>query len=170
MSLRRTPLRSALGVASDLETDDIYAAPHKPGAAGRSDMYATLTVRDETLPGVAEAGHVFTLSFPSELVTVEELIRERVRQEVERYNAERPDYFRGLVQPGDAERTLNGYRLPKQRRIDCEEQMAKAVAAFRGNGFLLLVDDRQVDELDEVIAVRPETTVTFLKLVPLVGG
>jgi hypothetical protein len=34
----------------------------------------------------------------------------------------------------------------------------------------LLVDDRQVDELEEEIEIRPDTTVTFLKLVPLVGG
>jgi hypothetical protein len=34
----------------------------------------------------------------------------------------------------------------------------------------LLVDDRQVEELEEVIEIRPDTTVTFLKLVPLVGG
>ena len=34
----------------------------------------------------------------------------------------------------------------------------------------MLVDDRQVDELDEEIEIRPDTTVTFLKLVPLLGG
>jgi len=27
-----------------------------------------------------------------------------------------------------------------------------------------------VDELDDEIEIRPDTTVTFLKLVPLVGG
>jgi hypothetical protein len=32
------------------------------------------------------------------------------------------------------------------------------------------VDDRQVDTLDDEIALRPDTTVSFLKLVPLVGG
>jgi len=34
----------------------------------------------------------------------------------------------------------------------------------------LLVDDRQVDEFDYEIEIRPDTTLTFLKLVPLVGG
>jgi len=34
----------------------------------------------------------------------------------------------------------------------------------------LLVNDRQVDELEDEIEIRPDTTVTFLKLVPLVGG
>jgi hypothetical protein len=45
-----------------------------------------------------------------------------------------------------------------------------AKRAFYTNGFILLVDDRQVDELDDEIVIRPDTTVTFLKLVPLVGG
>jgi hypothetical protein len=45
-----------------------------------------------------------------------------------------------------------------------------AKRAFYTNGFILLVDDRQVDELEEEIEIRPHTTVTFLKLVPLVGG
>jgi hypothetical protein len=34
----------------------------------------------------------------------------------------------------------------------------------------MVVDDRQVEALEEEIRVRPETQVTFLKLVPLVGG
>jgi hypothetical protein len=49
-------------------------------------------------------------------------------------------------------------------------QYQKAIEAFEGNGFIVLVDDYQVQELEDEIALRPETSVTFLKLVPLVGG
>jgi len=35
---------------------------------------------------------------------------------------------------------------------------------------MVLVDDRQAESLDEDIVVKPETRVSFLKLVPLVGG
>jgi hypothetical protein len=38
------------------------------------------------------------------------------------------------------------------------------------NGFILLVDDRQVKTLDEEIRVRPGTQVKLLKLIPLAGG
>ncbi len=44
------------------------------------------------------------------------------------------------------------------------------LAAEEHTGFILLVDDRQVDSLDQVIEVSPATTATFIKLVPLVGG
>ena len=75
-----------------------------------------------------------------------------------------------LVQPGGTEQTLNGYKFHKPHLIDPQAQFEKAVEAFDGNGFIVLVDDKQSESLDDQVALRPETTVTFLKLVPLVGG
>jgi hypothetical protein len=134
-------------------------------------MSTTLKIRDETtlsLGGDEESG--FTLDVLTARITVRELIRTRVANEVRDYNLRQPEYFRGLVQPTDAERTLNGFKMRTRRRIDPENQVELALKAFYTNGFILLVDDRQVDELEEEIEVRPDTTVTFLKLVPLVGG
>ena len=51
-----------------------------------------------------------------------------------------------------------------------EAQFDKAVEAFRHNGFLLLVDDRQLVGLDEKVHLRGGSEVTFLRLIPLVGG
>lgn len=128
----------------------------------------TLTVYDETPLG--QATNELSLAFLNERITVRELIRERVYEEVRQYNAETPGYFRGLVQPTDAEATLNGYRLRQRRRIDWEAQFEKALTAFQRNGFFVLVDDRQAESLDDVIEVRPGTRVSFVRLVPLVGG
>lgn len=133
-------------------------------------MSATLTVRDETTFAFGGEEREFTLDFPAARVTVRALIRARVYGEVGEYNARRPGLFRGLVQPTDAERVLNGFKVREGRRIDPEGQFEKALEAFGRNGFLLLVDDLQVDDLEETIEVGPGTTVTFLKLVPLVGG
>lgn len=112
----------------------------------------------------------FVLDLLSERVTVRELIRSRVYQEVHEYNAQQPEHFRMLVEPSDAERTLNGLRLRKKRKINWEAQFKQAVDAFERNGFLILVDDLQVADLDEIVEIELGTTVTFLKLVPLVGG
>lgn len=131
-------------------------------------MSATLTIRDQTTAG--QDVNEFTLEVLSERITVRELIRSRVYQEVKDHNTSRPGYFRGLVQPTEAEETLNGYKLRRARQIDWRPQYEQAIAAFESNGIIILVDDRQVDSLDEEIEVRPETSVTFLKLVPLVGG
>jgi hypothetical protein len=129
-----------------------------------------LKVRDQeglrTRPGGAE----FVVYLAGERVSVRELIRQRVLQEVAAYNERRGEVFQGLVQPTGAERTLNGYRMPKQRTLDATQQVEKALQAFEENGFILLVDERQAAGLDEWVELKPDSQVTFLKLVPLVGG
>jgi hypothetical protein len=133
-------------------------------------MSTTLTIRDEMTFSFNADNFEFTISLPADIVTARELISERVRQEVEDYNARRPEYFRGLVQPTDAERTLNGFRMRDVRLLNWRGQYEKAIEAFHRNGFILLVDDRQVEDVDALVEVKPQTTVTFLKLIPLVGG
>ncbi len=134
-------------------------------------MSTTLKIRDETTFSLGrDEDRAFTLDVLAGRVTVRELIRTRVANEISDYNLSQPEYFRGLVQPTDAERSLNGFKMRKGRKIDPEKQFELAIKAFYSNGFILLVDDRQVDELDKEIEIRPDTTVTFLKLVPLVGG
>jgi hypothetical protein len=133
-------------------------------------MSTTLTIRDETTFGLGSDGKEFTLDVPTERITVRGLIRTRVYQEVRDYNLHRPEYFRGLVQPTGAERTLNGFKVLQRRRLDPEKQFERAIESFYRNGFLILINDRQVEELEEEIEIQPDTTVAFLKLVPLVGG
>ena len=133
-------------------------------------MVTSLTIRDISTLSLDNDGTVFVLDFLTERITVRELIRSRVYQEVKDYNTNQPEYFQGLVQPTDTEKTLNGYKLRQLRQIDWEKQFEKAIAAFEGNGFVIPVDDEQLTELEEEIVVAPGTSVTFLKLVPLVGG
>jgi hypothetical protein len=105
-----------------------------------------------------------------ERVTLRELIRRRIHQEVAEFNAAGTAMFRGLVQPSSAERTPDGYRLRPGHRVDPDEQFARAVEAFGRNGFVVLVSDHQVLSLDEEIDLARDSELTFLKLVALVGG
>jgi hypothetical protein len=127
-----------------------------------------LAIHDETTAG-RRTGSV-TLDVPTEAITLRDLVAQRVRCEVDEYNSLRGEYFQGLVQPTESEQTLNGYRVRNRRAIDAEQQVQRALEAFERNGFLVLVGDRQVDSLDAVITIRPATEVSFVKLVPLVGG
>ena len=131
-------------------------------------MAATLTILDESATG--ETLHELTLNVSAERITVRDLIGQRISHEVEEYNRRKPETFRGLVQPTDSERTLNGYRLKQPRDIDANTQLAKAIEGFRANQIIMLVDDRQVESLDEEITLRAQTRVSFLRLTPLVGG
>jgi hypothetical protein len=131
---------------------------------------AVLRFIDETPTGRALQTTEVPLRLASETVSVRELLRRRIEHEVAAFNAAPRDVFRGLVQPTDAERVLNGYRVRTPRALDPAEQLAKACEAFERGGFLLLVGDGQVESLDERVLLAPDVEVRFVKLVPLVGG
>ena len=131
-------------------------------------MGVAITIRDETPAG--QELRTFTLDCLKARLSVRELIRARIYQEVREFNARQPEEFQGLVQPTETEKTLNGYRVKKGRRIDWEEQTRRAMEAFETNGFILLVGDRQAAGLDEEFDVSVDTEVGFVKLVPLLGG
>jgi hypothetical protein len=126
-----------------------------------------MTIRDETAAGRAVGSIV--LEAPG-TITLRDLIRLRVREEAARYNAQPSDRFHGLVRPTEAEEDLNGYRMRGHTRIDWEKQADTAVTAFTRNGFFVLVADRQVEDLDEVLTLDEASDVAFVRLVQLVGG
>jgi hypothetical protein len=129
---------------------------------------AIIMVQDETATGTVLNQMEMTL--PAANLTLKELIALRVLKEVEVYNKKQPKHFQGLVQPTEAERTLNGFKLKPKTLIDGEKQVYIALEAFTKNSFFVLVNDKQMESLDEVISVAEITTVSFVKLTPLVGG
>ena len=131
-------------------------------------MTSALTIRDETASG--QTLREWKLDVLVERITVREILRSRVQQEVDEFNRSEGLVFNGLVQPTDTEAALNGYRMQKRRSIDGKRQFEMAVEAFERGQVLVLVGDRQVETLEDAIEVRQGTVVSFLRLVPLVGG
>jgi hypothetical protein len=134
-------------------------------------MSSTLTSRGETLEG--GVSHEWSLDFLSNTITVRELIRERVYQEVQDYHVRQSGEgrYRGLVQPEGYELALNGPKTGvKPRSIDWRKQYERAVEAFEKNQVLILIDDRQAESLDERFTIGVGSRVTFLRLTLLVGG
>ena len=130
-------------------------------------------IRDETTAG--DSLYELALEFLTERITVRDLIRERVYHEVRRFNRrENEVIFHGLVQPTQAEQALNRgkieYRMKHHRPIDLEEQFARALDGFSKNSFFILIDDKQAASLDQEFTINPATHVSFVKLIPLVGG
>jgi len=127
-----------------------------------------MTITDATVSG--DTLHSFTLDTLAERMSARDIIRARIYQEVQDHNRDQGEVFRGLVQPTDTERVLNGFKLRARRCIDWEEQFRRACNAFESNGFFLLVGDKQAESLDEEFQVGVDTEVQFVKLTPLVGG
>lgn len=129
-------------------------------------MSVALKIVDQTL-GV-DPPITRELRLVSERITLRELLKRCIDEEVAELNAGR-DEIRPLVAPTEQERRLNGER-PTRRIVDPGRQFAAALEAFARSRFVVIVDHQQVLDLDQLIVVTPTTEVRFLKLVPLVGG
>lgn len=128
----------------------------------------TLTIQDETATGTPI--NEFQIQLSAEEVTLKEIIEERVKAEVEAYNQKPAEFFRGLIQPSAAEKTLNGFKMKSRKAIDSEKQTYVALDAFLKNGFFVLIDDLQAESLEQRVRITDRTRVSFIKLTPLVGG
>lgn len=126
-----------------------------------------LHIRDEN--GFGTIFNEWQMNFDRVEVSVRDVITERVMQEVIRYNQTASTYKFDLVQPTELERQLNGPGK-KRQRVDADKQIAIALQAFESNGFFVFIGDNQVENLDDLITIRPQTHVSFIKLTPLVGG
>jgi hypothetical protein len=134
-----------------------------------SGMAITVTVIDETSPGRETAR--FALELLEDRLTVRELIRGRIRQAVAKHNLGLGSTVHRPVQPTQTEAILNGPKAAvATRRADWEAQCERAFAAFRSGSLIVLVDDRQLENLDDTVFLGPKSEVTFFKIVPLVGG
>jgi hypothetical protein len=127
-----------------------------------------LLIKDETFTG--DILNQIEIEIANELITVKDLIASRVQAEVNRYNQKSSEYFTGLIQPSDTEKTLNGFKFKKKRNIDAEKQVYVALDCFQKNSYFILIDNIQAESLEQEVLVRQDTSVSFLKLTPLVGG
>ena len=125
-------------------------------------------VKDQTFSG--DVLDEIKLKIEKEIVTIKDIIEYRVIHEVVRYNHESGNYFKGLVQPTDSEKELNGYKMKKRKVIDPEKQVYIALEAYRNNGFFVLIDNNQVESLDTQVLLEDASRVSFVKLTQLVGG
>ncbi|MBR0833687.1 hypothetical protein JQ612_10820 [Bradyrhizobium manausense] len=96
-------------------------------------------------------------------ITARLLIAERVRREFERrferFDAHGGELPAALIASGSNTRDLT-----------LDEMVEAALHAFSANRFFLLVDRRQVVDLDAPFPLTPKSNVVFLRLTPLKGG
>jgi hypothetical protein len=92
-------------------------------------------------------------------ITARLLIAERVRREFERFDARGSELPMTLVTM-----SANG------RAMTLDETIETALGAFSANRFFLLVDRRQIVDLDAPFLLTPKSTVVFVRLTPLKGG
>ncbi len=102
------------------------------------------------------------------IVSVEALIRMRVEEEFNRLNPSLSGSENDRVTKLYAAQATSfiGGDEPKE----LEQLISKALDLFRSNGYFVIVDDKQYENLDEEILLRDRSVVEFFKLIPLQGG
>jgi len=122
-------------------------------------MSSTIIVHDMKLTG--KIYNQTKLVLQERQITLEELIKERVLQEVASHNTfSLGKAFPGLVQPV----------VEDSSTIDAKKQVAIALKGFQENRFFVMVNDKQISSLSELLTIENDTRISFLKLVLLIGG
>src|SRR5215510_11518189 len=98
-------------------------------------------------PGAAEIAAP-DLLVPLLTVSAREILRLRVEAEVERYN-ESCGASALLIEPHWRESSLNPDRKQRFRPLKLEPQVAAAIEAVEKRRIIMLLDGRQVTDLDE---------------------
>ena len=126
-----------------------------------------------------------TLSLVSERVTVAELIKRTVRKQINTLVEEelvasqtvRKILERQYLTEADVARQacegrirFNDSLQEKYTSIDIDREIIRAYRGFEFGAFKVVVDGEMMDDLEDVVTLTPYGKVTFLRLVPLVGG
>ena len=131
-------------------------------------MQLTVTTIIFGLPTGQRTSHVL-LTLPTDILTVQELIAHKVRQEVEECLAHQRLGLGGeyltpeelLQGAGPTASVLPGA---------VADEILQAQQAFAARAYMIVVDNRRVWTPDEALTLHAKSQVEFIKILPLVGG
>ena len=122
-------------------------------------------------PARTETGSHLTLRDLIERIVREEVLAFTERQEQRRLA--RVLTASQIDQAAEAGKIDMGGREPDQHvdtDLDAEQAVAVALQAFNDGLYYVFVDDAQQTDLAQEVYVRPDSRVTFIRLVALAGG
>ena len=129
-------------------------------------MQLTVTTIIFGLPTGQRLSHV-RLALPAVRLAVRELIAHKVRQEVEECLTQQRSALSGeYLSPEDLLRALPS-ATPSPVG---DEIVRRAQQAFAARAYMIVVDNRRVWHLEDMLTLDPTIQVEFIKILPLVGG
>ena len=145
-------------------------------------MSVTLTVNVKAAGRRKPLLSDWSVPFPPDLspdggrITLRDLIERVVREEVRAFKKRQAQ--RRLLHVLTAKQIDEGLAQGKvtsggselDQTVDEDEAVEVALQAFSDGIFLVVVDEEQQKELDREVFVRPDSCLTFLRLVLLAGG
>ena len=116
------------------------------------------------------------VEIPAGAITLRELIDAVVRSEVAAFRMRQLDGR--LLQVLSKEQIAAGAEVGRitsggselDQAVDADAAVATAIEAFADGMYFVFVDEGQVQALDATVEVGVDSTLLFVRLVPLVGG
>lgn len=131
----------------------------------------TIRIYDEAVGG--ERSLRMELPRSDERVPAAELIRRRVAKDLAAWRRREENAPEGLAagfRDGIRDGFAEGAMPCPWGKMDEEAACRVALEAFDRQAFVLLVDSLHVEDRDTIVRLDETSEVTFLRLVPLVGG
>lgn len=113
---------------------------------------------------------------PARRLPLRSLIAHVVRTEVAAFtDRERQRRLTRILTPAEVQQGLAAGKVDPGGRekgslVDPHAAVTTALDAFEEGRYVVFVDDRQIESLDEPVPVGADTRLRFLQLVPLAGG
>ena len=121
---------------------------------------------------VSPAGHELSRGTVEGLTgeaSLRDIIRARIDTEVAAYNRDPGTVYVGMVQPEDAIRHSDGFRMRTPRPLDGDQLLTAVEEAVSAGVVRFLVDDRAVDDLDARFDVGETERITTVMRRPIVA-
>lgn len=114
------------------------------------------------------------IAFPNPTLPLRDIIALKVRAEVERAGRSRETKhalsMRYLTDEDLSWADGGAAKLEPRPEIDVRQEIERALKAFHERRFFVVIDGSRCDDLDAPIALTTETTIRFVRLLPLKGG
>ncbi len=132
-----------------------------------SSPMASIRIRDVSRSG-HELSHAVVDGLESS-ATVHEVLSARIQAEVAAYNAAPGQVYVGMVQPEDAVRYSDGFRMPQPRPLDADRLIQALEEAVDAGAVVFRVGERTITDLHEPLHLDVDDELTTVMQRPVVA-
>ena len=109
-------------------------------------------------------------------IVLRDFLKQIVLQEVEAFHVRQEErklcrlLTKEEIEKGKAVGKIDSAAKDFTQEVDPSEAVEAALLAFADGFYYVFVDDVQIEQIDDVFRLEPQSHVLFLRLVPLAGG
>jgi signal transduction histidine kinase len=135
-----------------------------------------LTISGKVLGKSQNLFTTWQMSLPSQTLTLQELLTQIVQSEIQAFQArqsqQRLTKVLGLVEieAGVARGKITSGGSELDQAVDEQQAIENALQSFQDGFYLVFIDDQQQEDLADLVDLKANSELLFLRLTPLVGG